>query len=230
MIGKVTRLLAVLCALTGIFSVFAYYIEPKPADLPFEDQQVWKHRQNEPELANLAIDQGFSGIELDVTFINGDLYIAHDPSEYEGAVLLRDYLAKLNDGGSKLFLWLDIKNISLFNEGAITKQLLSMGVSDRMLVETPRPFFMFRLCSSGLLCTVWVKRNNTIIARAWYRIWINLLSHYGRVGAISVEYNSYELADQIVPESFPKFLYTLPAGSDLDGWRKEKNVMVLLTD
>lgn len=230
MIGKITRLLVILCVLTGIGSVFAYFIEPNPAALPFEGQQVWKHRQNKPELASLAVHQRFPGIELDVTFLNGELYVAHDPSEYQGAVLLRDYFARINSGAGKPFFWLDIKNISLFNEGAITKQLLSLNASERMLVETPRPFFMFRLCSSGLLCTVWVKRTNTAIARVWYRIWINLLSRYGRVGAVSLEYRTYQLADQIVPEAFPKLLYTFSAGSDLDRWRQEKNVRILLTD
>lgn len=230
MIGKITRLLVILCVITGIFSVFAYHFEPKPAGLPFEGQQVWKHRQNKIELASLAVHQGFPGIELDVTYLNGELYVAHDPSEYQGAVLLRDYFARINGGGDKPFFWLDIKNISLFNENAITQQLLLLNASDRMLVETARPYFMFRLCSSGLLCTVWIKRINTVIARGWYRIWINLLSRYGRVAAISVEYKTYELADQIVPEAFPKLLFTFPAGSDLDRWRKEENIRVLLTD
>lgn len=230
MIGKITRLLVVLCVITGVFAAFAYYFEPKPADLPFEGQQVWKHRQNKPEFASLAIHQGYSGIELDVTFLNGELYVAHDPSEYQGAVLLRDYFAQINGGGEKPFLWLDIKNISLFNENTIKNQLLALNASERMLVETPRPFFMFRLCSSGLLCTVWVKRTDTVIARVWYRIWINLLSRYGRVGAVSVEYKTHELADLIVPETFPKLLYTFPAGSDFDRWRREKDIRVLLTD
>lgn len=230
MIGKITRLLVMLCVLVALFSVFAYYWGPKSTDLPFEGQQVWKHRQNKPELASSAIGQGFSGIELDVTFLDGELYVAHDPTEYQDAVLLRDYLTQIGGGREEPFLWLDIKNISLFNENAITKQLLALGAGDRMLVESPRPFFMFRLCNSGLLCTVWLQRTNSVIARAWYRIWINLLSRYGRVGAVSLDYRTYGLADLIVPDEFAKLIFTFPAGSDLGRWQKEKNVRVLLTD
>lgn len=218
-----------LGTLSAVFAI-AYAIGPEPSPLPFAGQQVWKHRANTSQLAIDASKAGYRGVELDLSFLNGELHLAHDPSEYDGAVALADYMSQIESSNERPLFWLDIKNLTLFNESAITRQLLALSMSDRLIVESPRPFFMYRLCSSGLLCSVWVKRFRSGWERAWYRVGIALLSRYGRVGAFSIDREAFGLADRIGPDDFPKLVYTFPPGSDFDEWKSRPSARILLTD
>ncbi|MGI9353225.1 MAG: hypothetical protein ACR2O3_16825 [Rhizobiaceae bacterium] len=210
--------------------LFGYFVPSLPTELPFKEQQVWKQRKNTPELAAEAVKDGYPGLKVDVTYVDGELYVVHVPARYDQSTSLRHYLAELDRLGVHPMIWLDIKNLTLFNETAIAKQLVSLKAARALVVESARPFFMFRICSTGLNCSVWAKGTEKMHARIWYQIWINLLARFGRVAAISVHYFSWDSTKDLVSGDFPKFVYTLPANANLDNWQKQKSARVLLTD
>lgn len=224
------RVRIALYVLVLAFLGAVYFLTPVSAPLPIEAQQVWKHRQNTIDSAISAFRSGYKGVELDLTFLNGRLLVAHDPTEYEKAIPFVDYVAEIKSQIERPMFWIDIKNINAFNEKKITDELLSLELPDQLIAESPRPMFMFRLCSSGMTCSVWAKGTDRWNNRVWYRWWINLLSNYGSVASVSIDYRYYDKVKTIVSPEFPKLLYTFPPGSNLSPYQPETDVRILLTD
>jgi len=208
-----------------------YFLEPVAAPYPFDGQQIWKHRQNSPEQAIEAVSEGFSGVEIDITYLNGRLYVAHDASEYDRAILLEDYVKVLDHAGnSDLKIWLDIKNINLWNEAHVKEQILSLDMAGRLLVESPSPMSMFRLCRDGITCSVWAKNSHSFPLNVWYRFWINMLSRISSVASTSIDYRVWKPNGRVVPSSFPKQLYTFPPNSTFEKYKSHPEIRILLAD
>ncbi len=89
-----------------------------------------KAKENSLESLKAAHENKFIGVEFDVWFLDGDLFVHHDmPKENKNLVKFCDYLQFANN----FEYWIDFKNLDLFNSGkalAIVKKELSAAKID----------------------------------------------------------------------------------------------------
>jgi hypothetical protein len=234
MVGRVrVAVYATLVAAT-LVGARAWSLETVAAAFNFPADRVWMHRRDHSDLAIEAVAKGFEGIELDIFLVDGALRVAHDEGELPASQSLVQYLDALDKAGAKPHLWLDLKNLSFRNETDVRNRLLELidthDLADRLLVESPNPLRMFRLCQGIIRCSVWVQHSDSIMLRNWARIMVRSLAHSANLAAISIDYRLSDNAWRIVPDGFPVLLYTFPAGSDLSHYLSDQKFRILLTD
>ncbi|MEZ8105249.1 hypothetical protein [Vibrio cortegadensis] len=127
--------LAILLSMT-LFLTFGYTYVTK-VNLLFDDQdKLYSHMNNDYQIMDNSIAQGFENFELDVMFINGELVLGHDESVLTG-VSLEDFLSKYND--VIINLWLDTKNVSENNIVDIYNELENLNkkhnIKNRVFLE-----------------------------------------------------------------------------------------------
>jgi len=220
--------------LSTILFVTAYMMPPVATEFSFPENRVWKHRQNNSVSAIKSIREGTSGIELDIMFIDGHLRVAHDPTEIANSQLLNRYLKDLADKNVTPTLWLDIKNIWFSNEVEIRTEILDLieryGLYNRLLVESPRPMQMVRLCQTIIKCSIWAQKTHNPISRTWTRASVRAFSLVANLSSVSIDYKDASLAEKIVPNDFPVLLYTFSSKNQLAGFDQNPRFKVLLTD
>jgi hypothetical protein len=218
------------------FALFAttYFIEPVETRFAFPENKVWKHRQNSSDLALKSIAAGANGIEIDIMLVDGKLRVAHDEGEIPSSQSLDDFLSALALENATPSLWLDIKNIGFTNEVQIREILLDVidryNLHDRLLVESPKPMRMTRLCQTIIRCSIWVQNSDSVVSRTMYRMFVRGFSNIANLSAISIDYRHPETAELIVPKSFPVLLYTFPSPDDLVEFKGNSRYKILLTD
>jgi len=223
---KLALFVVLACSLIGVI----YSMETKLGHYKFAENQVWKHRQNIPEHAIMAVRSGFGGYELDIMFHENDLYVSHDPGELAQAVPLREHYIRVRETGADPYIWLDLKNISIFNEARIIAILKDIGIGDKLLVESPFPYAMTRLCRSGFSCSIWAKNADKPLYSLWYGFWANIISRTGNLAAVSIHRTKVDYSMRVVSNDIPLLLYTFPPNSDLSGFLGKAQYKILLTD
>lgn len=127
--------LAILLSMT-LFLTLGYAYVAK-VNLLFDDQdKLYSHMNNDYQIMDNSVAQGFKNFELDVMFINGELVLGHDESVLTG-VSLEDFLSKYNDVITNI--WLDTKNVSEDNVIGISNELEKLNkkydIKNRVFLE-----------------------------------------------------------------------------------------------
>ncbi len=117
------------------FDAGADHIERARANLlAIDDERVWAHRINTGASLQEAAEI-FSGVELDVVFVDGEFRVFHPPAPDIGLTLQRQLTQEVR----AIEYWLDWKNASIGNVEAALGHLAdldaSFDISARTLVE-----------------------------------------------------------------------------------------------
>lgn len=212
-----------------------YFLPPKVAAFSFPENAIWKHRQNNPDDAIRSVAESYQGVEIDIMFHEGILRVSHDHGELAKSVTLESYLGSLKSAGAVPHLWLDIKTMTRVFEPTIRKQLLDLSarfdLSNRLIVESPHPANMFRLCRKPISCAVWPRLANNPLTRLHYRMMINGLSRWGNVVMVSVNHpKKKKKCQRYCTSDFPKAYFTYPNRGAAKADAKKGGAVIYLTD
>ena len=137
-------------ALIGVLlAVIGYLL---PYYLQLSDDQIWLHRTNSLQKLH-QFESRYQHFEVDLVYRDtGDFEVSHD-IDGSSSIFLRDYLAYLATGDTKL--WLDIKNLNTHNQAAALRTLQALcathGFSpDRLIIESGNPEALRLFSQAGL--------------------------------------------------------------------------------
>jgi glycerophosphoryl diester phosphodiesterase len=196
---------------------------------------LWGHRanggrgalENTPQAVEIAADEAFDGIELDVFYLPGEggLVVAHDDPRLQGArpgIPFADFRFPPN-----MQLWLDAKNLGELTGPelhAFARVLRDRGLSERSFIESTDMRALQRLSGEGLRTIHWLV--------GWSLELLPLLKFYyaaSGVGGVSVD---HRLAHKVTPHFQGRgiFTFTVNAPDDLARLCASDAIAVILTD
>ncbi len=127
-------LLFVIALVAAVAYLVPYYQQ-------LSDDQIWLHRTNSLEKLQ-QLESRYRHFEVDLVYRDTGIFeVSHD-IDRSSSIFLRDYLAYLAPGHSKL--WLDIKNLTPDNQAAALHALQTLCASlnfdpDRLIIESGNP-------------------------------------------------------------------------------------------
>jgi glycerophosphoryl diester phosphodiesterase len=145
--------------------------------------QIWSHRgvhdslpENTIEAFQLAKNQHFKGIELDVYFDDSVGFVVSHDFPYQ---LVEGKLLTLNEVvdtfQSDFFYWMDLKNLDKKNRRAISKEFQKLflkypSLQEKIFVESANGWALRQLAKKGVQSIYWVQfsRNQP---KQYFKIW-----------------------------------------------------------
>jgi len=203
---------------------------------------VWSHRgvhtnapENSPEAVRIAIDQGFTGVELDVFYDEGKgLVVSHDQpyKKVNGQlVLLKDMLSQF---GTQLDYWIDLKNLDRKNRASIEEALLSMTEDNEELraglfIESSKGKDL-KYLSKSFNCIYWVQFSRSI-PKQWLKLLrLKALLAKSQFAGITTDDRYLDTTFQSNFNSWCWYVFTVNSPERLEELSKMRQVQVILTD
>jgi heptose-I-phosphate ethanolaminephosphotransferase len=127
-------------------------------ELPNYKDKIWVHRVNSPSRFS-EVNRKFYGFELDLSYINGDVFVLHHGNKEDGTLLI-DYFNEINDPDEK-YWWFDLKNADENNIGEFVRELAHISKSHftpkmHILVETTEPSLIPAIESNGFYASYYL--------------------------------------------------------------------------
>ncbi len=229
-----------LCCLTVyIYTSFNRYVHSLELD---NEQEIWSHRgvhnrlqENSLEAFQLAKEQGFKGVEIDVFYDNGKFVVSHD-KPYQlvnGEILLLSQVFKQFE--SELFYWIDLKNINRRNKNEVASNLNEIfngyeGLQEKVFIESGNGLALRRLSKKGLNCIYWVQFSRSQPKQFLKLIFIKaviLNSHFKGISS------DFRFVDKTFRKQFKNlnwYIFTVDVQLVIDRFMRFKETTVILTD
>lgn len=196
---------------------------------------LWGHRanggrgapENTPQAVEIAADEAFDGIELDVFYLpdEGGLLVAHDDPRLEGArpgIPFAEFRFPPD-----MHLWLDAKNLGELTGPELhdfARELQDRGLAERSFVESTDMRALQRLSREGLRTVHWLV--------GWSLELLPLLKFYYAASGVDGVSVDHRLAHKVTPhfEGRGIFTFTVNAPGDLARLCASDAIAVILTD
>ncbi len=134
---------------------------PSGIEVSYADA-VWIHKVNTVEKLRSVQDR-FSGIEMDVAYIDGRFFMGHWPEEQPSGLVLDSMLGALSDISRHRF-WIDFKNLADLDETEARAALDTLSAitarhglpRERMIIESTTPQKLTAFTDAGFKTSYWI--------------------------------------------------------------------------
>lgn len=190
------------------------------AEIPF-DHQIWAHRNNSFEDLE-RYQKTFTGLEIDLMYRADQniLDVNHPPAKSLG-ISFENYLQKFSENDS-LFLWLDIKNLTvelanpIFERVDVLLEKYNMDKS-RVLIESVVPEALLNFSKAGYVTSYYLPPIHTLTPEQVMPIMSKAkrLVERGQISGISQSIEGILYAQYFMP-NVAKFTWALDVSVDSD--------------
>ena len=226
----------------AIIYIDSKFTKARTSDL-VADFEIWSHRgvhleiqENTPEAVNLANDQGFKGVEIDVFFDEEKSFVvSHDwPYKlYEGKELSLNEMLSYVPKNMKI--WVDLKNINNQNWKLIDRRLEDViqkaGFSkNQIYIESDKGNALGSLSKKGWQCIYWVQYTRTQPKKMVKLLWLkNIIGGADFVG-ISTDHRYIDTSFKRHFRGFNWFVFTINDPVVIKSLGEIHETSVILTD
>lgn len=181
----------------------------------FFGDKVWAHRVNSISKLNAASSK-FSGIELDVVFIDsGQYFDVHHPPEPLSGLSLKEYMQNIQNPHLKI--WLDFKNLHSGNEAESLERVLSIveasGLAPaNIIVEAMDPQYLLAYYEKGFRTSWYLPEGLHKLSTHELEKKLNeikLIISSSHPDYISTEYKDYRIIKEHFPEQNKLLWFTV---------------------
>jgi len=200
--------------------------------------KAWRHRGGNPQNtvsgARKAIKNGYKGIEIDLFYFNDEIILSHDfPKKDKTYVTLSSFLSQVST--DNLNIWLDFKNLNLWNCNQIGKKLKLTLASKNFLkssfVESKRSILCLgKLKKMGLNAIYWFEPSSYKIVSFFRPKLLSSIVKWLDLDGISFDHRVFST---VIEKYFGFSSWHVFTINDLDTFKsfsKKENVKVILTD
>lgn len=206
--------------------------------------QVWAHRgggnlDTPNSIAGIkrAIYAGVTGLEIDIFFDKdlNDFVVSHNKPYDKIADNIQKLSQVLSFYPQKLYLWLDFKNLSLFNaKHAIIKLNYLMQKykldKNKIIIESTNWYSLRDFSQESFQTCFWpnisqhghIQRLRVIFTRA--------IIGFSNFSAISAHYENYQRTYQKYLSDIPTMVFTVNDLKTMEEFKTKNNVKVILSD
>ena len=237
--------LLVLMFLLGILTYIQWRFN-QVVQIPLTENyqsKVWSHRgvhqnvsENTIAAFQLAKDQNFKGIELDVFYEKGQgLIVSHNIREEaleEEILLLKEVVNEFED---KFFYWVDFKNLTKEDYSSILNEFnqifeLHPNVRSKIYIESGNGWQLRKLAKENINCIYWVQYSKLPPKKFLKLQYIKTLIGHSKFAGISTHF-------RYIDDSFKKkfqrlnwYVFTVNGPKHLERLSNFKQVTAILTD
>ena len=158
-----------------VFFIEYQYQNVKQELFIYSSAKNWSHRgfaqienkENTLYAIDLAFQNDYKGVEIDLWFKNGQFYLSHDESYEDTLPKLKDVFNIFPDA----YFWLDLKNLSYSNYKEIANQLNQLNKNKKTyLIESKNALPLGLIYQMEFPTSYWVTNGNPIrqfIQKCW---------------------------------------------------------------
>jgi hypothetical protein len=224
-----------------VFITWRFSIIEQPSNPP--ELQIWSHRgvhdslpENTIEAFQLAKNQYFKGIELDVYFDDSVGFVVSHDFPYQ---LVEGKLLTLNEVvdtfQSDFFYWIDLKNLERKNRKAVAKEFQKLflkypSLQEKIWVESAKGWALRQLAKKGIQSIYWVQfsRNQT---KQFFKIWyLKTVITGSNFSGITSDYRYLQPPFERIFGHLNWFVFTVNDTETINYLKTIPAVKVILTD
>jgi len=170
-IYKIAAMLLFVVIVLHLCFMFLFYNSNQN---PFYEgtNKKWSHRGvsincSENTICSIqeALNQNYSGVEIDVWFYNQDLIVRHDRNS-SAILTLNEVFEKFPN--SKF--WIDLKNLNSNNVDAITELFLKLKLKNsNFIIESKNAYVLSKLYQKGFKCCLWLSPSKSVFSKSFLK-------------------------------------------------------------